>query len=218
MRKLFASLWRREFLWRLSLRTGRPITVKDLAWVERTLPAAQMPGSDGARAFNYTLARSLHAAVVLLERERKYSQDDARTTARAAFLATGTWVSRWAIRLWLWLERDPFENILFTGISKTARSLWGNGMEVEDRRGTSEVSLCVTRCPFSEYFWNASRMDLAPILCAWDASWIETVNASPAPIDVTLKSTLVSGAERCEFAFRDLSVHQHTAKALRPSP
>lgn len=218
MRKLFASLWRREFLWRLSRHAGRRITVKDLAWVERTLPAAQMPGSDAARDFNYMLARSLHAAVVLLEQERGYSREDARMTARAAFLATGSWVSRWAIRLWLWLERDPFEGILKRGAAGAARSLWGNGMKVEDRRGTSEVSLCVTRCPFSEYFWNASRMDLAPILCAWDASWIDTVNASPAPIEVALKSTLVSGAESCKFAFRDLSVPQHTAKALRPSP
>lgn len=217
MRKLIAFLWQREFLWRLSRQTGRRITVRDITWIEKTLPAAQMPGTDPARHFNLTLARSLHAAVVLLEDTHKLSRDDARATAKTAFLATGSWVSRWAVRLWLWLERDPFEDILKRGAAGAARDIWGDGMEVEDRRGSGEVSLCVTRCPFSEYFWNASRMDLAPILCAWDASWIDRVNASPAPIGVALKCTLVTGAESCQFVFRDLSVPQHAAKALRSS-
>jgi hypothetical protein len=161
-----------------------------------------MPGNDGAKQFNLTLARSLHAAVAWLEREKGLSSSEAVRIAGAAFGESGTWLARGAVRLWLRLERDPFVGVLKRGPSTVARAMWGAGMVVEDRRTRDGVSLCVLTCPFHEYFWNVGRSDLTPVLCAWDTAWQAEVNASTKPIRVELRETIARGGDVCEFSFR----------------
>ncbi|WP_425039459.1 L-2-amino-thiazoline-4-carboxylic acid hydrolase [Primorskyibacter sp. S187A] len=202
MRRVMVWLWQREFLWRLSRSIGARVTRADLRRVEHRLPQAHMPGVDAAQGANLILARSLHAAVIYLEEDVALAPELAVARAREAFAATGTWLARGAVRLWLALERDPFAGVETRGPAALARALWGEGMALEERRRPHEVSLCVTQCPFQEYFWNAARSDLTPIVCAWDTAWHEEINASRKPIRVEMRGCLAEGAPQCDFTFR----------------
>jgi hypothetical protein len=202
MRRAMAYFWQIEFARNLSRQAGSNMTVRALRIEVARLPDARMPGNDGAKQFNLTLARSLHAAVAWLEREKGLSSSEAVRIAGAAFGESGTWLARGAVRLWLRLERDPFVGVLKRGPSTVARAMWGAGMVVEDRRTRDGVSLCVLTCPFHEYFWNVGRSDLTPVLCAWDTAWQAEVNASTKPIRVELRETIARGGAFCEFSFR----------------
>ncbi|MEL7343294.1 MAG: L-2-amino-thiazoline-4-carboxylic acid hydrolase [Pseudomonadota bacterium] len=202
MRSLFAALWQVEFALRLSRAASTRISRKTLRRAISRLPDGRMPGTDRARAFNLTLAQSLHAAVHLLERELGFSRAEAVSVARRAFVDTGSWMARAGVRLWLWAERDPFAGVKTRGAASFAQALWGDGMVVQDRHSDDAVSLCVLNCPFHDYFWNVSCTNLTPILCAWDTAWQTEVNASDKPIRVDISSTLSEGAAMCEFTFR----------------
>lgn len=206
MRSLMAKIWQHEFAWRLSLAAHTRIKVRDLKRVMARLPDAWMPGSDPAKRFNLVLARSLQAAVVYLEEDMALPNPQALAISRKAFLSSGSWVAKTAIRIWLKLERDPFAGVEKRGPSGLAKSMWGDGMAVTDQRASGEVSLCVTRCPFHEYFWNAGRSNLTPILCAWDTAWQQEVNTSDKPLRVDIQSTLATGGAQCEFTFKRIEV------------
>lgn len=202
MRPLFTALWQFEFALRLSRAADTRVSRKTLRQVISRLPDGQMPGTDAARAFNLTLAQSLHAAVILLEQEVGLARTDAVSAAHRAFVDTGSWMPRFAVRLWLRLESDPYAGVALRGPAAIAQALWGDGMVVEDRRTDNSISLCVLSCPFHDYFWNVGRTDLTPILCAWDTAWQQEVNAYDKPIRVDISSTLSGGASMCEFTFR----------------
>lgn len=96
-----------------------------------------------AKQFNLTLTQSLLASVTLLESEYGLPPVDARRTASAAFGASGTWLARGAIQLWLRLERDPFEGVVRRGPSIVSKAMWGDGMTVENRQRAARF-----RCAF----------------------------------------------------------------------
>lgn len=202
MRRLVSALWQLEFTLRLSRVADTRVSRKFLRQAIKGLPHGQMPGTDAARAFNLTLAQSLHAAAVILEQEGGLARTDAVSVAHRAFIDTGSWMARFAVRAWLRLEPDPYAGVESRGSAAFAQVLWGDGMIVEDRRTDSTTSLCVLSCPFQDYFWNVGRTDLTPILCAWDTVWQQEVNASDKPIRVHVSSTLSDGASMCEFEFR----------------
>jgi hypothetical protein len=197
-----AYFWQLEFTRKLSRQAEVTVSLRALRREIAHLPHGNMPGEDGAKRFNLTLAQSLHAAVILLEREGGIAPHEAVRLASAAFGESGTWLARGAIRLWLKVERDPFAGVQKRGPSKFARRIWGQGMMVEDRHTPDTVSLCVLSCPFQDYFWNVGRSDLTPILCAWDRAWQDEVNASAKPIRVDIRNTIARGAEICEFVFQ----------------
>ncbi|MCG7625143.1 L-2-amino-thiazoline-4-carboxylic acid hydrolase [Epibacterium sp. Ofav1-8] len=199
---MMAAFWQIEFARNLSRQSGIRFTWRNLRGEIARLPRSTMPGTDGAHRFNLALAQSLHASVILLERDAAISPVEAVRIAGAAFGVSGTWLARSVIRTWLRLERDPFEGVVRRGPSMVAKALWGNGMAVEDRHGPDQVSLCVLACPFHEYFWNVGRSDLTPILCAWDTAWHAEVNVSDKPIRVDVRETIAGGGEICDFNFR----------------
>lgn len=203
MRRLVTALWRAEFIWRLSKAAGQRIKRNNLDQALARYPDAQMPGTDAPAIFNKTLAKNLHAAAVFLEQNLGLPRDDARAVARQAFVATGGWVSRLGIKLWLWTERDPFAGVAKRGATPLAEKMWGDGMQLTEQRKDNKISLCVLSCPFCAYFQNADRPDLTPILCEWDASWIAEVETSKRSLRVVLESTLARGDAMCEFAFYD---------------
>ncbi|MEM9581802.1 MAG: hypothetical protein AAGA08_01690 [Pseudomonadota bacterium] len=104
MRSLFAALWQFEFALRLSRVVGTRISRKTLRKAISRLPDGHMPGNDAARAFNQTLAQSLHASAILLEQDLGFSRARAVSAARRAFVGTGSWVGRATVRLWLRVE------------------------------------------------------------------------------------------------------------------
>jgi hypothetical protein len=201
MRRIMASLWQREFARNLSREAGIRVKIRDLRTEATRLPKDVMPGDDGAKQFNLTLSRTLHAAVLLLERDHAIPSTEARRIAGTALVASGTWLACGAVRLWLKMERDPLGGVMRRGPSRVARAMWGNGMVVEDRSRPDGVSLCVLACPFHDYFSNVGRTDLTPLLCAWDTAWQNEVNASARPIRVDVRSTIARGGDMCEFFF-----------------
>ena len=202
MRSLIAGLWQFEFVSRLSDKADARITRKQVRIEALRLPDGQMPGTDKARLFNLTLAQSLHAAVILLEREFGHTKEQAIAIAHAAFVQTGSWLVRVGVRIWLCIEREPFAGVKARGLASFASTLWGDGMAVEDRQTQETISLCVLKCPFHEYFQNVQRTDLTPIVCAWDTAWQAEVNASTKPIRVDIPTTLAERGRMCEFTFR----------------
>lgn len=74
-------------------------------------------------------------------------------------------------------------------------------MAFEDRAEREGHVLAVTDCAFAAFFWNASRFDLQPILCEWDAIWMGAVNASDRPVRVSRPMTIADGCARCTFCF-----------------
>ncbi|WP_224826764.1 L-2-amino-thiazoline-4-carboxylic acid hydrolase [Cognatishimia sp. MH4019] len=202
MRRAISYVWQLEFARNLSKQARVKLTAQDIRSEVGRLPPGSMPGNDVAKRFNLTLARSLHAAVILLETKAGFSSIDAKKLAGVAFGASGAWLTRLATRSWLKLEVDPFAGVVKRGPSKLAKAMWGDGMVVEDRYRPDGVSLCVLTCPFHEYFWNVGRSDLTPILCAWDTAWQAEVNGSTKPIQVDILDTIARGGEVCEFAFK----------------
>jgi hypothetical protein len=99
MRRAMAYVWQLEFARNLSRQAGSEMTARALRIEVAGLPNAGMPGNDGAKQFNLTLARSLHAAVTWLEREKGVSSSEALRIAGAAFGESGTWLARGAVRL-----------------------------------------------------------------------------------------------------------------------
>lgn len=201
MKWLMAYFWQIEFARNLSRQSGFRIPRQMLCDEMKKLSHGKMPGSDRAQQFNLTLAQSLHAAVSLLECEAAMPRKNAVDAAGAAFGKSGSWLAKGAIRIWLRFERDPFAGVVKRGPSLVAKSMWGNGMKVEDRRAPNEVSLCVLSCPFHDYFWSVGRSDLTPVLCAWDMGWHAELNASAKPIRINVRSTIAKGGDICEFAF-----------------
>ncbi len=204
MRRLMTHFWQREFARKLSRQAGVKVAVRDLRDEAENLPQGDMPGDDRAKLFNLALARSLQASVSLLERNHGIPSTHAVYIAGAAFGASGTWLARSVIRLWLRVESDPFGGVMKRGPSLVAKAMWGNGMVVEDRLTSDGVSLCVLACPFNDYFGSVGRSDLTPILCAWDTAWQDEVNASDRPIMVDIRSTIACGGKICEFSFRKI--------------
>ena len=202
MRRLLALIWQTEFLWHLSRITpGAPNLANLRARIDQ-LPPAQMPGTDSAAKFNRMLAESLRAAVEYLEDDQGMARADARKAAGSAFLRTGEWSSAALIRLWLWLDHDPVGSVQQRGLRSSAHCLLGNGMEADETILSDGVELQVTQCPFADYFWNAARPDLTPILCTWDKGWMEQINAAECGMSARRDGTIAGGCATCTFTLR----------------
>lgn len=210
MPDLLSEAWRLEFLWRLKRETGWAPSRRAHRRLARDLADRfALPGEDAQARFNRTLATGLHATVEVLERERGLRRDEAAAAAGAAFLATGRWTSRLAVKFWLAMEADPMRTLTPARLSRTVRRLWGEGMEAKVVAEPGRTTLLVTRCPFEAYFSNASRSDLTGILCAWDSAWMADVNASRRPIAVTRSGALAQGRPHCDFVFHAAPEEAH---------
>ena len=203
MGKMIVRLWRRGFLSALN-RGGDPhISDEDLIARATSLAARRhLVADDGQTELTHALATGLHAATELLE-EAGLSRREARDRAGAAFLKSGQSLARWSMRLWLWVTPDPVGHAKAGNkLAERARMAWGGGLKAHQENGPDHATLMVTECVFVDYFWDAGRSDLTPILCAWDAQWMEIVNASDRPVSVSRSGTLAQGCEACDFCFK----------------
>ncbi|WP_165390236.1 L-2-amino-thiazoline-4-carboxylic acid hydrolase [Thalassococcus sp. S3] len=160
-----------------------------------------MPGGDRQADFNLLMVQSLQVAVSHLE-DQGILRNDAVAMAKEAFLANGSGVTRAAFGLWLAGTRDPVAQMQKQPcLTDLTREMWGQGVEAHEVTGPDRVTLHVTRCPFADYLWNVAEPDLMPVFCAYDAQWMEQVNASRRPVTVNRSGTIATGAERCDFTF-----------------
>ena len=209
MRKAVAVLWQHEFCWRLPRATGTSICRSDLRRTIRRLPVFAMPGTDAAVETNRLIAQSLHAAQVLLE-DHGLSRAETTASLTTAFTSCGAWLVRTDVRLWLLIDKYPFLIVSAQGPAKLVRTCHGNGLEVIEERDATSVTVRVERCPFQEYFWNASRPELTEVMRAWDANWIEVINRSKRPMAIADLSDKSGQDPRYILQFRNL--------AKRPAP
>lgn len=199
---IWIRLWQRAFVRQIRKQGGPAVTVCEVRRERARLPAYQMPGTDAAATRNRALAETLLAATLCLEQGHGLARPQAVAVAQGAFLATGTGFARWVMRVWLLVERDPMAGLRRRGLAGNAARLWGDGMRLSDHDSGDSFELHVSACPFAEYFWNAGRGDLTPVLCAWDGAWMDSVNRHRRAIKVDRPGTLAEGHARCAFRFR----------------
>lgn len=214
MRKVFARIWQYEFCWRLRRAAGVDIRMYDLQRAMARLPHVPMPGSDAAVYSNRIMAQTLHAAGNLLE---DFGFDRAQSLAilTEAFVGCGGWLVRHDVRMWMLIDKHPFLIVTARGPAKLVERCHGNGMQVSQDCGADAVTLRVERCPFHEYFWNASRPELTQVMRAWDANWMDVINASKRPIQVS--SWLVDGSDgHYVIHFRNLAKQPKRRHRLSP--
>ena len=160
--------------------------------------AGDGPGAEVSRA----VAAAVHAAAELAEEEGALMRPEAVAAIRQPLLDTGAWLVKAGFAVWLFAARDPVDNLSHRDVDREVQALWGTGMQAETELRPDAVILRVKSCPFTEYFWNVARPDLAPLLCAWDAQWMAQVNAANRPVDVTRTRPIAAGGTSCDFQFR----------------
>lgn len=207
MARLLENLWLWEFQWRLNAETEHAPTREEIIAQAERYDHIPMPGSDRQAEFNRHIATCLLAATEWLERSNEMTIDEARRVTQVAFVRTGSWLATSVMALWLHLDRRPFEALRKRGLARTSQRLWGNGMTFEDQHETDRVILCVKDCPFTEFFWNAGRSDLAETVCLWDGAWMEQVNRLKKGVNVQRPATIAGGCEICAFEFERAPRH-----------
>ena len=179
---------------------------------------SHMPGGDAPARRNLMLAQALQAAVQILQ-GRGFGRDRAVEMAGAAFLKTGSGLTRLFFAWWLRVTKDPVHDMKRRrDLAEKARKLWGEGMKLEEVHDGDDVALLVHDCPFAHYFWSVSEPDLTPILCAYDAQWMAQVNRSNRPVRVSRNGTLAAGAEACDFTFVRTKQPEPARAAARMRP
>jgi len=184
MRQALALLWQYEFCWRLRRASGGSMTLADLKRAIDRLPHVEMPGADQAAARNRILAESLHAALYLLE-DFGYTGRAVFPVLQSAFVASGGWLVRNDMRMWMMIDDNPFLIVAAQGPARLARRCHGEGLQVSEQRSADAVTVRVEQCPFQEYFWNAGRPELVRIMRAWDQNWMQVINNSDRPMRVS---------------------------------
>ncbi len=214
MRKIFARIWQAEFCWRLRRASDIDLTRKELRRAIARLPYIPMPGTDSAVHTNRTMAETLYAASILLE-DFGFNRAQSEVTLTKAFVACGGWLARNDMRMWMLIDKHPFLIVAAQGPAKLIRHCHGDGMRVSQDCGTDAVTLRIEQCPFQEYFWNASRPELTRVMRAWDANWMEVINASHRPMRVS--SWQASGADsHYVIQFRNLAKQRHGRRSVGP--
>lgn len=178
------------------------------------LPDVVMPGTDAAVYTNRMLAQSLHAAAVLLE-DVGVGPDRSNAILTEAFVDCGGWLARTDMRMWMLVDKHPFLIVAAQGPAKLIQRCHGDGMRVSQECDAEAVTLRVEQCPFHEYFWNASRPELTQVMRAWDANWMQVINASKRPIRVSSWQPSEAGGHYI-IQFRNLAKRRHGRRSVSP--
>lgn len=213
MHRYIAALWQYEFCWRLRRASGLQISRADLNRAIKRLPQGEMPGTDSAVTANRVVAESLHAAIRTLE-DHGFDEDRALVTLKSAFVASGGWLARNDVWMWMLIDKHPFLIVAAQGPAKLVQKCHGDGIRVTEHCSPDAVILQVDQCPFHEYFWNVSRPELTQVMRAWDANWIGVINRSSRPISVTTRFDVTGRDPRYVIEFRNLATRK--IPRLRP--
>lgn len=201
--RLLARLWLFEFQFRLRRLSSAAPSRQQIVARSCRYDRIAMPGTDRQAAFNRHMASCLLAATEWFELNEGLTREDARQITQTAFVATGAWLAKAGMAFWLQIDRKPYANLRKTGLAARSRRHWGNGMVLDDVIEEDAVTLQVSQCPFSEFFWNAGRSDLTETLCLWDGAWMSHVNKARKGIKVSRPTTIASGCDSCAFVFED---------------
>jgi hypothetical protein len=203
---VIANLIGHKFLWH-ARRALRALTPDAKAAVARIREHAQAVFDDGGAQRPDAQAHIIHAycsLVLAAFREcRVLTNDEARAYAfaRQVFEQTlaGPW--RWALKLWLWSTRDPVGFMRRRSLAAWAQRQQGASMEFAEEKTDDAVELIVRRCGFHQFFVMHGEPALTPVVCAFDAHWMEMLDQSSRPIRTERPATISTGGDCCRFRF-----------------
>jgi len=204
---LRANTWRWAFLRHLRREAQRAAPAHAGAVMDRTRSSAQRLFDDSRRdvpdkpglmmvgACSLVLAgyRELLAAGV--DRLTAYE------AVRRAFLATFATSTRWFVRTFLTLSRDPVAQLSKPVSLRLGQRAFGAMFGFEQRASGDEVDLVVTHCGFHQFYVEHGEPLLTLIHSEWDRIFMDAMNASRRPIQVQRPETISTGCDRCVFRF-----------------
>lgn len=199
---LIGRFWTREFMRGLARaglgrETRRHIRARARA-IYRAWAAAS---PDPAEAMTLRMCAGVLAADAVL-REEGTPPETARDMLRAAVMSAGSARFRAWVRRWLDTEADPVGAMLARpDILKPSRLMFGRFLTLNEDRGPDHASIIVRQCGFARVFRDAGRPELTKHFCAFDAAWLDDINAHTAPVRALRPGTIAGGAPVCEFRF-----------------
>lgn len=200
-----AAAWRWAFLRHLGREVTRLLPDRSGSVIERTSAsrkrlvddhAADVPDAPGL------VIIEMSALVLAGYRElvaQQVDRQEAYTAVRNAFLATWRTPTRWFVRGFLALSRDPVSRLSSRWYLRFVQVAYGATIRFEHRVSANRVDLVVTRCAFNQFFLEHGEPLLTRVVCEWDRNWISEMNASRRPIQVGRPLTISTGCDHCEF-------------------
>jgi hypothetical protein len=126
---------------------------------------------------------------------------DARALLRRAFL--GTWRAPARIGTWVAIRLVPSPAAVVTRFpfARFMRWTYGSGMQTRWEPRAPGGDLVVTACAFHRFFEAHGAPELTSLVCEWDRTWMDVLDAAPAAIRTARPTTIASGGSECRFRF-----------------
>ncbi|MEU1982700.1 L-2-amino-thiazoline-4-carboxylic acid hydrolase [Nocardia sp. NPDC019395] len=159
---------------------------------------------DGPTATNMAVAMALLAADQIL-RERVPDLEQRRGLLEHALVEPLADITRQATEAALDSSDDPFTAMVATTRQREAESFGPRFVFTHPIDSDSEFISDVQHCFFHELLVGHGAGYLTPILCAFDANWMDGVTPARHGFTVDRVSTIGTGGRSCPFRFRRTS-------------
>lgn len=202
-----ANLWAWHFLVRLRREIDRvlPGRGRDLARRTRTAARAvwesERPAMVDAQAGTIVATCALVLAADRLLSAELANPRDARAIVRTAFLATFRTPARVATWIAIRLVPRPAALVARFPFVWFMQTTYGAGMATHWEPGAVGGDLIVSRCAFHAFFVAHGAPELTSLVCEWDRTWMDVLDAAPAAIRTERPTTIASGGTECRFHF-----------------
>ncbi|SHH48851.1 L-2-amino-thiazoline-4-carboxylic acid hydrolase [Marivita hallyeonensis] len=200
MKSLVEKLWVSAYLRQIARVGGTRLGHADLHREQARYEARGLSwGRD--EGFAKTLATTVLASASALENEYGCDRAEAVAVVQKALRAVGRRLTYGMTRAWLWSRRDPFGDLEKVSPLDWMRRMWGNALKAEQHCSEGRIELTVTDCAFRDYFWQAGRSDLTPVLCSFDAMWHDVINHAKRGMIADQMAAMGEGARTCRFTY-----------------
>lgn len=195
------------FLARLRREVDRALPGRGRALAARTRDAARAVWEAEREAMADAQAGTIVATCALvLAADRLLGAEfadprDARAIVRRAFL--GTWRAPARVATWIAIRLVPRPAAVVTRFpfARFMRRMYGSGMTARWEPGVPGGDLVISRCAFHQFFVAHGAPELTSLVCEWDRSWMDVLDAAPAAIRTERPVTIASGGAECRFRF-----------------
>jgi len=202
-----ADLWAWRFLAGLRREVDRVLPARGRALADRTRDAAravweaERDGLPDAQTGRIVATCALALAADRLLAAELADPADARAIVRAAFL--GTWRAPARLATWIAvrLVPRPAAAVGRFPFAWFMRRTYGAGVETRWEPRPAGGELVVTRCGFHAFFAAHGAPELRTLVCEWDRTWMDVLDAAPAAIRTERPVTIAAGGTECRFRF-----------------
>ena len=200
--QIIKVLWRRSFRYNLLGRlSGLVDNLRDV-WKRIHIKAGAIYKTEAQLGSTQASAFSLYQCCLLLA--AYHELEDELGDGRLSVLGevqeeTLSWFSRSFLRKVFRLVTDPFALVRRIDFPSFLGPILGPGMKLSQINEEQYFGVTVHRCVYWDFCNRHGCAELTLLFCAWDWSWMETVNTCEKDVRVERKSTISKGAGRCEF-------------------